>query len=239
MTGMLQPHASEPTAAVPATLDQHGDATSAEQGLLSVEAARRLAEVGPNELRHTEGTSPWRILAGQFASPIVLLMLAAALISGVMREAADAIAIGAIVVINAIVGFLQEYRAERAVLALRSMTAPRAHVVRDGQQTIVPATTVVPGDLLVLEAGDIVAADATLIEARALNANEAPLTGESTPVDKSTDPVAGDAALAERHDCVFMGTSIGAGTGRAIVSATGMATELGKIATLLETAEEG
>jgi len=246
---MLQHHASEPPAAVPTTLDpdhgdhgkhgEHGDATPAEQGLSSVEATRRLAEVGPNELRHTEGTSPWRILAGQFASPIVLLMLAAALISGVLREAADAIAIAAIVVLNAVVGFLQEYRAERAVLALRSMTAPRARVVRDGQQTIVPATTVVPGDLLVLEAGDIVAADATLVEARALNANEAPLTGESTPVDKSTDPVADGAILAERHDCVFMGTSIGAGTGRAIVSATGMATELGKIATLLETAEEG
>ena len=112
-------------------------------------------------------------------------MLAAAVISGLLREVADAIAIAAIVVLNAIVGFLQEYRAERAVLALRSMTAPRARVVRDGQQITVPATTVVPGDLLVLEAGDIVAADATLVEAHALNANEAPLTGESAPVEKS------------------------------------------------------
>jgi Ca2+-transporting ATPase len=219
---------------------EHGlvEALQDRQGLSSADAARRLGEVGPNELRHTEGTSPWWILAGQFTSPIVLLMLAAAVISGLLREVADAIAIAAIVVLNAIVGFLQEYRAERAVLALRSMTAPRARVVRDGQQVTVPATAVVPGDLLVLEAGDIVAADATLIEAHALNANEAPLTGESAPVEKTTAPAA-DAPLAEQTDRVFLGTSIGAGTGRAIVTATGMATELGQIATLLETAEDG
>ena len=249
---MVQPHPAEPDG-VPATFEAGaGSATFPEhgadpgdhgsqgvEGLSSAAAARRLAEVGPNELRHTEGTSPWRILAGQFTSPIVLLMLAAAVISGLLREVADAVAIAAIVVLNAIVGFLQEYRAERAVLALRSMTAPRARVVRDGQQLTVPATTVVPGDLLVLEAGDIVAADATLVEAHALNANEAPLTGESAPVEKSTAPAAADAPLAEQQDRVFLGTSIGAGTGRAVVTATGMATELGKIATLLETAEDG
>jgi Ca2+-transporting ATPase len=235
---MLQPHTPEP-AMVAAMLEVgHGDAAPTAQGLSSVEAARRLAEVGANELRRTDGTSPWRILARQFGSPIVLLMLAAAVISGALGEAADAIAIAAIVVLNAVVGFLQEYRAERAVLALRSMTAPRARVVRDGQQVTVPATTVVPGDLLVLEAGDIVAADAALTSAHALCANEAPLTGESAAVEKSTAPAAADAMLAERHDCVFQGTSIGAGTGRAVVTATGMATELGKIAAMLETAEE-
>ena len=145
------------------------------RGLSAAEAARRLAEVGANELRRALATPPWRIFAGQFGSPVVLLMLGAALVSGVLREAADAIAIAAIIVLNAIVGFLQEYRAERAVLALRSMTAPRARVVRDGQQLSVPAREVVPGDLLVLEAGDIVAADAALVEAHALRANEAPL----------------------------------------------------------------
>jgi Ca2+-transporting ATPase len=209
------------------------------QGLSSSEAARRLSNVGANELRHAEPTPMWRVLGSQLASPIVLLMLAAALISGVLREAADAIAIAAIVVINAIVGFLQEYRAERAVLALRSMTAPRARVVRDGQLTTLAATEVVPGDALVLEAGDIVAADAQLSSAHALTTNEAPLTGESTPVEKSTTPAAPGAPLAERHDHVFLGTSISRGTGRAVVTATGMATELGRIATLLETAEEG
>jgi Ca2+-transporting ATPase len=204
-----------------------------------VEAARRLAEVGPNELRRDKGTSPARVFAQQFTSPVVLLMLGAAVVSGILREAADAIAIGAIIVLNAIVGFLQEYRAERAMLALRSMTAPRARVVRDGQQVPVFAREVVPGDLLVLEAGDIVAADARLIEAHVLTANEAPLTGESTPVEKVVGPVVLVARLTERRDTVFLGTSIASGTGRAIVTATGMTTELGKIATLLETAEQG
>jgi Ca2+-transporting ATPase len=222
---------------VPAT--ERGDAEARDLGLSTSEAARRLADVGANELRHAEPTPMWRVLAEQFASPIVLLMLAAAVVSGVLREAADAIAIAAIVVINAIVGFLQEYRAERAVLALLSMTAPRARVVRDGRQATVPATEVVPGDVLVLEAGDVVAADARLGSAHALSANEAPLTGESTPVEKSIVPAAPGAPLAERHDHVFLGTSISAGTGRAVVTATGMATELGRIATLLETAEEG
>jgi Ca2+-transporting ATPase len=178
----------------------------AERGLTATEAARRLVEVGPNELHRDEGTPAWRFLLRQFKSPVVLLLLGAALVSGVLREAADAIAIGAIVVINAIVGFLQEYRAERAVLALRSMTAPRARILRDGQQTTVPAIEIVPGDLLLLEAGDIVAADGKLVEAHALSANEAPLTGESAPVEKTTVPAAAGAALAERHDSVFLGT---------------------------------
>ncbi|TMQ12569.1 MAG: HAD family hydrolase, partial [Deltaproteobacteria bacterium] len=182
-------------------------------GLSSAEAARRLGEVGA-------------------------LMLGAALISGILREVADAIAIAAIVVLNAVVGFLQEYRAERAVLALRSMTAPRARVLRDGRAATVAAREVVPGDVLLLEAGDIVAADAALVEAHALRASEAALTGESTPVDKLATPASADAALAERHDRVFLGTSIAAGTGRAVVTATGMATELGRIARLLETAED-
>ncbi len=207
-------------------------------GLSSAEAARRLGEVGANELDRGDGTSAWRILAGQLTSPIVLLMLGAALISGILREVADAIAIAAIVVLNAVVGFLQEYRAERAVLALRSMTAPRARVLRDGRAATVAAREVVPGDVLLLEAGDIVAADAALVEAHALRASEAALTGESTPVDKLATPASADAALAERHDRVFLGTSIAAGTGRAVVTATGMATELGRIARLLETAED-
>ncbi len=220
-----------PPTTVPTTADPGA-------GLSSPEAARRLAEVGVNELRRAEATSAWRIFADQLTSPVVLLMLGAALVSGLLREAADAIAIAAIIVLNAIVGFLQEYRAERAVLALRAMTAPHARVVRDGQTTSVPAAEIVPGDVLVLEAGDIVAADAALVEAHALRTGEAPLTGESAPVDKCTAPAPDDAPLAERHDRVFLGTSIAAGTGRAVVTATGMATELGKIASLLETAED-
>jgi len=207
-------------------------------GLTSEEAVRRLAEHGRNEIERGEATSPWRILAGQFGSPVIWLLLAAVAIAGALGELADAIAIGTIVVVNALVGFFQEYRAERAVLALRSMTAPQARVLRDGHPVVAPAGEIVPGDMLLLEAGDVIAADARLIEAHRLSAIEAALTGESVPVDKDPTPVDPATPLAERRDHVFTGTSIAGGTGVAEVVATGMATQLGKIAHLLTTAEE-
>jgi len=207
-------------------------------GLTTETARQRLAEVGPNEIAREKARSPWGMLLGQFRSPLVLLLLGASVASAFLRDLVDAIAIGAILVINALVGFFQEYRAERAISALRSMTAPRARVVRDQHAALVAAAEVVPGDLLILEAGDIVAADARLIEANALSTNEAPLTGESLPVAKSTQAVAADAPLADRRDTVFMGTALATGTGRAVVLATGMQTELGRIAHLLVTAEE-
>lgn len=208
------------------------------RGLTAEEAARRLSENGKNEIMHEKASSPWVLLAGQFNSPVIWLLLGACVISGSLGEVADAIAIGTIVVVNALVGFFQEYRAERAVLALRSMTAPRAHVSRDGRPVMVPAVNVVLGDVLLLEAGDIVAADAHLLEAHVLTANEAALTGESVPSEKSTVPAAPNAPLAERHDAVFMGTHIANGTGVATVVATGMDTQLGKVAHLLSTAQE-
>jgi P-type Ca2+ transporter type 2C len=207
-------------------------------GLTVAEASRRLTATGSNEIKRGEATSPWRILAGQFASPLIWLLLAASVISAILGEVADAIAIGTILIINALVGFFQEYRAEKAMLALRSMTAPRARVRRDGHAVTLSAADVVPGDVLLLEAGDIVAADARLVEAHAMSTNEAPLTGESAPVEKGTAAAPSGAPLAERHDSVFMGTSVSTGTGSAEVIATGMLTELGKIANLLETAEE-
>ncbi len=207
-------------------------------GLTSAEAARLLLESGRNEIEHGKAISPWRILAGQFASPVIWLLLGACVLAGALGEIVDAIAIGTIVAVNALVGFYQEYRAERAVLALRSMTAPQARVLRDGHPIVVPAAEVVPGDVLLLEPGDIIAADARLIEAHRLSANEATLTGESVPSDKSAATVAPGVPLAERHDHVFTGTSIAAGTGSAEVVATAMRTELGKIAHLLTTAEE-
>jgi len=207
-------------------------------GLTSQEAARRLAESGPNEITREKATSPWTILTRQFKNPVIWLLFGAGAISGVLGDIADAFAIGSIVVINAFVGFFQEYRAERAVMALRSMTAPRATIVRDGHTIVSAANNIVPGDLLLLEAGDIVAADARLREANLLNTSEAALTGESTPVEKSTNPVAEGASLADRRDCVFMGTTVASGTGKAEVLATGMSTELGKIAHMLATAEE-
>ena len=212
--------------------------TAAVTGLSSAEAERRLAQYGPNELRREAATRPLVVLARQFGSPVIWLLLGASVVSVAVGEFLDAVAIGAIVIVNAVIGFLQEHRAERAVMALRSITAPRARVLRDGRSAIVQARTIVPGDLLVLEAGDVAAADAQLHAAHALSTNEAALTGESTPVDKWIERTAPQTPLAERHDCVFTGTSIVTGTGLAEVVATGMHTELGRIAHLLATAEE-
>ncbi len=204
-------------------------------GLSSAEAMSRRLAVGPNEIHHAESVSPWRLLRGQFDSPVVWLLLGACAISGVIGEAADAIAIAAIVIVNALVGFFQEYRAERAMQALRSITAPRARVRRDGVAQMIAAHDVVPGDILLLEAGDVVAADGRLRESHVLAVNEAALTGESAPADKRAEPCPADSPLAERHDCVFMGTAVVNGTAVAEVTATGMTTELGRIAHLLAT----
>ncbi|MFZ5481143.1 MAG: cation-translocating P-type ATPase [Myxococcota bacterium] len=207
-------------------------------GLSAAEATRRLAESGPNEIRREASTPPWRILARQFASPVIALLAVAAGIAFALGETADAVAILTIVVLNGLVGFFQEYRAEKAVLALRAMTAPRARVLREGHAVVVPAREVVPGDVLLLEAGDLVAADAQLLEAHALGVNEAPLTGESVPVEKDATPLSDDVPLADRKDRVYSGTAVVAGTGTAEVFATGMETQLGHIAHLLTTAEE-
>ena len=222
----------------PSAVDTNSGVSRLAAGLSSTEAQRRLAEFGPNEIRREQKTTRLTLLAHQFASPVIWLLLGASVLSAALGELLDAMAIGAIVVVNAVIGFLQEHRAERAVMALRSMTAPRARVRRDDHSVMVSADTIVPGDLLVLEAGDVAAADARLHTAHALTTNEAPLTGESTPVDKQTVPTTPDTPLAERHDFVFMGTSIATGTGLAEVVATGMQTELGRIAHLLATAEE-
>ncbi len=241
---MNRPKVVEPTSTSSAgppspAADASGVTTSLPgSGLSTTEAQRRLAEFGPNEIRREQTTTPLKLLARQFASPVIWLLLGASVVSAALGELLDAIAIGAIVIVNAAIGFFQEHRAERAVMALRSMTAPRARVMRDGRSDMVSANTIVPGDLLVLEAGDVAAADARLHRAHALTTNEAPLTGESTPVEKQTVPTVPDTPLAERHDFVFMGTSIATGTGLAEVVATGMQTELGRIAHLLATAEE-
>ena len=192
---------------------------SAQLGLTDEEAHRRLVIHGPNELQRQADTSPWFLLAQQFNSPVIWLLGGACAVSIGLGEAADAIAIASIVVLNGLIGFFQEQRAERAILALRSMTAPRARVRRAGEARVISAADVVPGDIVLLEAGDVVPADAHLLQAHALSTNEAPLTGESAPVDKSTAPAPSDAPLAERTDSVFMGTAVAAGTGVAEVFA--------------------
>src|SRR5215831_17185435 len=202
-------------------------ATDARRGLSTREAAERLAQDGPNELRQGETVSPLTILVGQFSSLVIWVLIGAAVVSGMLGEMIDGIAIIAIVLLNAIVGFIQEYRAERAAAALARLTAPRAKAVRDGQATVIASAEVVRGDILLFEAGDLVAADGRLIAAAALRANEAPLTGESQPVEKQAGLCAPDTSLADRQNMVFLGTSIVAGSGRAVVVATGMATEVG------------
>ena len=213
--------------------------TNLTAGLSPGEATVRLERIGPNRIKEAERASPFGILLRQFASFVIWLLIAAAAISIALGERLDGAAIAAIVILNAALGFLQEYRAERAAAALANLTAPRARVVRSGVPAVVAASEVVPGDLLLLGEGDLVAADARLMETAMLRANEAPLTGESTPVDKQAGELATDTALADRRNMVYLGTSILSGTASAMVVATGMATEVGRIAAMLETASSG
>jgi P-type Ca2+ transporter type 2C len=207
--------------------------SAALRGLEPEEAARRLAQQGPNELVQRPATPRWKLLLRQFESPLVLILVAASVVAGVLGDLADAIAITAIVILNASIGFVQERRAEQAMVALRTMTAPRASVRRGGVLATVPASDVVVGDVLVLAAGDVVAADARVRQSHALATNEAALTGESLPVSKGIEPTTDDASLAERRDQVFMGTSVASGAGEVEVEAIGMATQIGRIAALL------
>ncbi|PPB80426.1 Ca2+-transporting ATPase [Albidovulum inexpectatum] len=197
------------------------DSRSQGDGLEPDEVRRRLARFGPNEIGQTVSVAPHRVLARQFASPLVLLLLGAAVIAGLLGEIVDMAAILLVVGLNAILGFVQEWRAETAIAALRGMLAPRARVRRAGQEAVVPARDLVPGDVVLVEAGDRVPADLRLILASGLRIDESVLTGESVAVDKSLDP-------GEEH--LFMGTLVVAGRGEAVVEATGARTRLGQIA---------
>ncbi|HEX6236347.1 MAG TPA: cation-translocating P-type ATPase [Acidimicrobiales bacterium] len=220
--------------------------TDPEAGLSGAEAAARLARYGPNHLEGAPPVPAWRRFLSQFESPLVLLLLGAVGISlatwameGAEGAPFDAIAIGLILVVNAVLGYVEEVRASQAVAALQRMAAATSTVVRDGAEREVPATELVPGDLLCVSEGDAVSADARLVEAAALTVSEAPLTGESEPVLK--DPavlVSGPVALADRVNMVHRGTAVTRGRGRAVVTATGRASETGRIAELLEATEE-
>ena len=203
-------------------------------GLSEAEAGRRRAERGPNRIARRRRQPAWRLLLAQFASPLVLVLVLAAIVAAAVGDIPDAVAIAVIVSINAVIGFVQEARAARDMAALQSLTARRATVLRDEHERIIAAEDVAVGDVLVLRAGDVVAADARLLEANRLAADEAALTGESAPIDKSSEPCPKDTPLAERRDRVFMGTTIATGTGLAEVDAVGMETEVGKIAALVE-----
>lgn len=210
---------------------------SSASGLTAQQAAQRLAADGPNELAQGKGISLLKIFFGQFKSLIIWILIAAGILSGVLGEVVDAVAILAIVVLNAGIGLYQEFKAEKSMAVLKKMTAPHAKVRRDGSVLEIAAAGVVSGDLLMLEAGDLVAADARLIEAAALTCVESALTGESEVVRKQTAALAdSDVPLGDRTNLVFLGTSVAAGTGQAVVVATAMKTELGAIAGLIAAA---
>lgn len=215
-------------------------ATDVRRGLSEAEARTRLARDGRNELATEPPVPAWRRFAAQFKDVLVILLLVATAVSVAVwlheRDAAlpyEAIAIFAIVLLNAAMGFVQESRAEAAVASLRAMSADAATVIRDGERKSIPAAELVPGDLVLIEEGDTIPADARVVESTALQTAEAALTGESMPVAKDTKPIAGDAALGDRANMLFSGTNATYGRGAALVTATGMHSEIGRIAGML------
>ncbi len=208
-------------------------------GLSRAEAARRLQEWGPNELEPPRRISPLAILLSQFRNVLVLILLAATALSILLGHGTEAVVIIIIVLFSVLLGFLQEYRAERALEALRRMAAPMATVLREGIEARIPARELVPGDVVVLHAGDRVPADLRLIEAVNLQIDEAVLTGESVPVEKHTAAIPDPAIpLGDRRNMAYAGTVVTYGRGRGLVVATGMRTEFGAIARMLQTIEE-
>jgi Ca2+-transporting ATPase len=223
-----------------------------QEGLTSQQAQERLKEYGYNELKEKKRKTALRMFLDEFKDIFILLLIAATIFSGIigyyelmsgkaqefMEAFTDTITIGAIVILCAVTGFVQEYRAEKALEALKKLAAPKARVIRDGKETVIPANEVVPGDILSLEAGDLVPADAHLSESIELKTDEAVLTGESTPVNKELGVLKEDAPISERRNIVFTATHIVYGRGKGVVTATGMNTEFGKIAEMVQTAEE-
>jgi Ca2+-transporting ATPase len=211
---------------------------SKREGLSQGEAQRRLAQFGPNELAEKKKISPWVIFLEQFKNFLIIILLVAVALSAVMGEVADAIVIFAIVLFAAGLSFIQEYRAERAMEALKRMAAPSASVLRDRMEIEISATELVPGDIILLRTGDKIPADARLIDAVNLKTDEASLTGESIPLEKTGKAVMGEASIGDRKNMVFTGTAAVYGRGLAVITATGMSTEFGKIATMLQEVEK-
>ncbi|MCJ7720931.1 HAD-IC family P-type ATPase, partial [Candidatus Bathyarchaeota archaeon] len=215
-----------------------------ETGLSTEEAERRLVEFGPNELVEKKRVTPLQIFFGQFKDIFVIMLLIAMAISIVIAitrdagEFVDAATIGAIIFLNAIVGFVQEYRSEKAMEAMKNLTAPKARVLRDGTEQLIPSREVVPGDIVLLEAGDRIPADARLLEVVDLKTDEAILTGESTAVDKRDVVLGTKTAVADRKNSVFMATHITYGRGKAVIASTGMGTEFGKVAEMVQSVEQ-
>ncbi|PKN98900.1 MAG: ATPase [Chloroflexi bacterium HGW-Chloroflexi-4] len=209
-------------------------------GLTKQEARDRLERIGPNEIQSVKRTSAWKILLEQFKNILILILLIATIISLILGHGVESIAIAVIVLFAVGLGFIQEYRAERAIEALREMAAPTASVLRDGVEENIPSRELVPGDVILLHTGNRIPADSRLLEAVNLQVEEAALTGESVPVEKHIQPLlVDDLPVGDRKNMVYAGTAATYGRGKAIVVATGMQTEFGKIAKLLQTIESG
>jgi P-type Ca2+ transporter type 2C len=208
-----------------------------ETGLTVEEANNRLKAYGPNTLKAEVKITPLQRFLSQLKNPVIITLLIAAIISGLLGEKADAIAITAIIVLNAVIGYVQEAKAEAAIEALKKLSAPHARVLRGGKVVEVQASEVCVGDVLILESGDYVPADCRIIQASQLSTDEAILTGESLPVNKDVNPVPASALLADRKNMLFASTAVATGTARAVVTATGIDTEIGRIAGLLAAAD--
>ncbi|MFO8033604.1 MAG: cation-transporting P-type ATPase [Candidatus Bipolaricaulota bacterium] len=211
---------------------------SSADGLSEDEAKRRTRTYGPNQLRETKHRSNWTLLAEQFRSLIILLLAVAAALSFVLGEWIEGIAIAAVIAINGGIGFFTELQAVRSMEALRRLSQVTTKVRRDNEVRVVPAQDLVPGDIVLLEAGEIVTADLRLLQASKVQADESTLTGESMPIGKRVDPVEPDAPIAEQSSMLFKGTAVTRGSGEALVVETGMNTELGRISSLVEEAQE-
>lgn len=210
-----------------------------QSGLSVNDAAKRLAQFGANELEEKRARSPWRMLLDQFSDFMIIVLIVAAIISGIVGDLGDTIAIVVIVILNAVIGFIQEYRAERAMAALKRMAEANAQVLRDGQAEMVHASALVPGDVVLLEAGNVVPADLRIAEAARLKIDESALTGESVAVEKQTQPLdIAEAPLGDKLCLAYKGTVVTYGRARGLVVGTGMHSELGKIATLLNESGE-
>ncbi|MFC5471906.1 calcium-translocating P-type ATPase, SERCA-type [Cohnella suwonensis] len=208
-------------------------------GLTPEEAVSRLTELGANELAEKSGESPLKLLFNQFKDFMVLVLLGATVISGLLGEMLDALTIIAIIIINGVLGFYQEFRAERSLRALKELSAPNAKAVRNGELQLIPARELVPGDVVHLESGDRVPADMRFLECNECSIDESALTGESVPVSKKAGVLpAAELALGDRKNCGYLGTMVTRGTAKGIVTVTGMGTEMGKIADLIQQTEE-
>jgi Ca2+-transporting ATPase len=214
--------------------------TDIERGLTAQEVTSRQEKYGPNQLAEKKGRSALALFLDQFKDFMIWVLIGAALVSGFLKEWVDAIAIICIVILNAILGFIQEYRAEKSLAALKKLSSPNTKVIRDGRHLVIPSSEIVPGDLVEMEAGDYVPADSRVVYATGNTSTlEASLTGESTPVSKSSAKLnSEDIALADRTNMLYMGTSVVSGKARAIITGTGMNTELGKIADMIQEIED-